>query len=85
MSCACATGPDGIATHVCETFDTIEGRKACSYCAAMAVSSDERSSAMKAVIEGEQLQMEIIKLLQPDHVTDEDLMKVRHSHEKHAT
>ncbi|EIE27099.1 hypothetical protein COCSUDRAFT_38856 [Coccomyxa subellipsoidea C-169] len=41
----------------------------------MAVSSDERSSAMKAVIEGEQLQMEIIKLLQPDHVTDEDLMK----------
>ncbi len=38
-------------------------RKRCSFCAALATSPDERTYGMKAIIEGEQLQMEMLELL----------------------
>ena len=38
-------------------------RELCSFCAATAVSPDKRTNAMRMVIEGEQLQMEMLELL----------------------
>lgn len=51
--------------HICEKIGgSTSARAICSYCAAVDISPDKRSSAMKTVIQGEQLQMGILNLLQ---------------------
>jgi hypothetical protein len=51
--------------HNCEKIGgSTSARAICSYCTAVDISPDKRSSAMKTVIQGEQLQMGILDLLQ---------------------
>ena len=53
--------------HTCGKVDLCEAtekrRDVCSFCAAMAIHPEKRSTAMKIVIEGEELQLELLRLL----------------------
>ena len=57
------TGVHLTKSHVCGQSTIDCPRKRCSFCTAENISPDERSGAMKAVIEGERLQMELLELL----------------------
>ncbi len=53
---------DGHACGTCVRHEGGESRDLCSFCAAIAVDPSKQSGTMKAVIAGEQLQIEIKKL-----------------------
>ena len=56
-----------LADHICGDCNKDEvthSRKRCSFCTARTLAPEERSGAMKAIIEGERMQMELLKLLQ---------------------
>lgn len=74
---ACAVRMESFQLHRCKECTVSQGtrsRGVCSFCSAMSTSPENRSPAMRTVIEGEKLQLELLNLKRD--ASDEDLLKV---------
>lgn len=62
--------------HICDNLNSHSStspRNVCSYCAAIATSPDNRCTSMRRVIQGEQLQIEMIELLKHSNLTKPEI------------